>query len=37
MSLIGLNNDSNVPNNVNEYGDTTGYSENHKKKYNYNI
>ena len=29
MSLIGLNNDSNDPNNVNEYGESTGYSDNH--------
>ena len=32
MSLIGLNNDSNDPNDINEYGESTGYSDNHEKK-----
>ena len=29
MSLIELNNDSNDPNVVNKYGESTGYSERH--------
>ena len=29
MSLIGLNNDSNDPNVVNKYGESTRYSETH--------